>query len=115
MTWEDIIKVRGTAGRKNPFDFKEYGQATPMKIPEKERREKRLAELKEGKKPLTEQEEMAREVRLKVRRAKKEAKKAREAMSHKTKPRKKPTEERDEPRRHPNPFKGERGSFGGKR
>ena len=28
MTWEDIIKVRGTAGRKNPFDFKEYGQAT---------------------------------------------------------------------------------------
>ena len=71
MNWKNIIK-RGTAGRKNKDDFKEYGVATPMPKSAKEVRDEILA----PKKPLTEDEKLYRKQRKISRRKKFEEKKA---------------------------------------
>tara|TARA_R110000751_G_scaffold300754_1_gene412669 strand:+ start:534 stop:800 length:267 start_codon:yes stop_codon:yes gene_type:complete len=77
MTWKNIIK--NTAGRKNPDDFKEYGEVTPMDISEKEKGDKIKDEL-EGKikarnTPLTEEEEKEKKRKLLIFRNRKAAKK----------------------------------------
>jgi hypothetical protein len=79
MNWKDIIKYRrGTAGRNNPDDFKEYGQATPMDISEKEKGDR----IKAPKKPLTEQEKLRRtQMRMATRKRNKE----KEALEEKRK------------------------------
>ncbi len=81
MTWKDIIsKKKYKAGRKNPDDFKEYGQATPMGHPKGHRPKKKIAE------PLSDEEKLRRNKLRNATRIKNKEKRALEEKRKTVKP-----------------------------